>query len=381
MRSILAGIAALAVCFTPKSGGTFGDSADSRSPVERPGISVFGTIHQEIFDSLSAIGRQIPFRQSVRVVSLETEVDSDATVERAETQADAVRSMTHNASFDERFASSLNGRFASAFDERPASSFNERFASAFDEHFASSFDKRREEADESIASSGALSSTPLVAALLPPFKTFGTPAPLHPNDALPLQSANHESVLPAIGRPPPESMVMRTPLPLKRPLSAGEAPHDSILLPDPDSRTAIYDIAAHVVFLPNGDRLEAHSGLGNNLDNPDDVKVKGRGPTPPNVYSLALRQQPFHGISAIRLIPIGDGNMFGRDGLLAHPYMLGPNGQSNGCVSFSNYPAFLNAFLRGEVDRLVVVGHLATTPSANAGSGWLPEPLRNLFKL
>jgi hypothetical protein len=35
--------------------------------------------------------------------------------------------------------------------------------------------------------------------------------------------------------------------------------------------------------------------------------------------------------------------MFGRDGLLAHPYMLGPNGQSNGCVSFSDYPAFLDA--------------------------------------
>jgi hypothetical protein len=32
--------------------------------------------------------------------------------------------------------------------------------------------------------------------------------------------------------------------------------------------------------------------------------------------------------------------------------MLGPNGQSNGCASFSNNPAFPSAFLRGEVDRL-----------------------------
>jgi hypothetical protein len=75
----------------------------------------------------------------------------------------------------------------------------------------------------------------------------------------------------------------------------------------------------------------------------------------------------------------GKGNMFGRDGLLAHPYMLGPNGQSNGCVSFSDYPAFLSAFLRGEVDRLVVVQRLATAPTPRAGPEWLPEPFRNLF--
>ena len=35
--------------------------------------------------------------------------------------------------------------------------------------------------------------------------------------------------------------------------------------------------------------------------------------------------------------------------------MLGPNGDSNGCVSFRNYNAFLNAFLDGKVSQLVVV--------------------------
>jgi hypothetical protein len=50
-----------------------------------------------------------------------------------------------------------------------------------------------------------------------------------------------------------------------------------------------------------------------------------------------------------------DGKMFGRDGMLAHSYMLGPSGQSNGCVSFSDYSAFLEAYLKGDVDRLVVV--------------------------
>jgi hypothetical protein len=35
--------------------------------------------------------------------------------------------------------------------------------------------------------------------------------------------------------------------------------------------------------------------------------------------------------------------------------MLGPYGASNGCVSFKDYNAFLDAYLHGEVKRLVVV--------------------------
>lgn len=130
----------------------------------------------------------------------------------------------------------------------------------------------------------------------------------------------------------------------------------------PESHTAIYDIAAHVVYLPGGRRLEAHSGLGRFLDDPRYVSQKTRGPTPPNVYRLTLRAQLFHGVRAIRLNPEDDHKMFGRDGILAHTYMLGPSGQSFGCVSFKDYPEFLNAFLRGEIDRLVVVPHLENPP-------------------
>ena len=145
-----------------------------------------------------------------------------------------------------------------------------------------------------------------------------------------------------------------------------EASLDPGLPPDSDAHTAIYDIAARTVYLPSGKKLEAHSGLGRHLDDPRYVNTKGRGPTPPNVYNLVLRERLFHGVRAIRLKPVDDGKMFGRDGILAHSYMLGPSGQSNGCVSFRDYPAFLHAFLRGEVDRLVVVNHLATTTSAKA---------------
>jgi hypothetical protein len=38
--------------------------------------------------------------------------------------------------------------------------------------------------------------------------------------------------------------------------------------------------------------------------------------------------------------------------------MLGPNGDSNGCVSFKNYDAFLQAYLNHEIRRLVVVARL-----------------------
>jgi Protein of unknown function (DUF2778) len=147
-----------------------------------------------------------------------------------------------------------------------------------------------------------------------------------------------------------------------------QADNKSMPLPDPDSRTAVYDIAAHTVYLPNGDRLEAHSGLGNKLDDPRYVSVKDRGPTPPNVYDLALRERLFHDVRAIRLNPVGGDSMFGRDGMLAHSYMLGPGGQSNGCVAFKDYPAFLHAYLRGEVDRLIVVPHLDNTVLATAGA-------------
>jgi hypothetical protein len=131
---------------------------------------------------------------------------------------------------------------------------------------------------------------------------------------------------------------------------------------EPGSKTAIYDIAAHTVYMPDGSTLEAHSGLGERLDNPRYVNVKMKGPTPPNVYNLSMRERVFHGVRAIRLTPVDESKMFGRDGMLAHTYMLRNRGHSNGCVVFSNYPAFLSAFQRGEVSRLVVVDHLDQKP-------------------
>ena len=129
------------------------------------------------------------------------------------------------------------------------------------------------------------------------------------------------------------------------------------------NRTAIYDISARTVYMPNGERLEAHSGLGPMRDNPRYVHKKMRGATPPHTYRLTMREKRFHGVEAIRLNPLSPGKIFGRVGLLAHTYMLGPRGDSNGCVSFKDYRRFLSAFKRGEVTQLVVVASLPSPPS------------------
>lgn len=120
-------------------------------------------------------------------------------------------------------------------------------------------------------------------------------------------------------------------------------------------RTAYYDISAGVVHLPNGERLEAHSGIGNMRDNPKYVHVKMRGSTPPGVFRLSMREKLFHGVQALRMTPVDGVNPHGRDGLLTHSYLLGRNGNSHGCVAFKNYPRFLAAYKRGEIDTLVVV--------------------------
>ncbi len=253
--------------------------------------------------------------------------DSPGHVE-AGAQSAAAESESRSA-FEERFASLIEEP-----NSAPRPSFNERFAAAFD---------RYEEEDEGPASPSAAPSA----------------QELQPRAEPP----RRRSVRPVSKNSAPVTV----------------APNDMDLMQEPGGRTAIYDISARAVYLPSGERLEAHSGLGNGLDDPRYVGEKRWGPTPPNVYRLVLREQLFHGVRAIRLVPVDERKMFGRAGMLAHSYMLGPDGRSNGCVSFQDYPAFLNAFLRGEVDRLVVVDHLEGQPTANAGLGWLPDFIRKFL--
>jgi hypothetical protein len=138
---------------------------------------------------------------------------------------------------------------------------------------------------------------------------------------------------------------------LQNPMLGGSAPYDR--------ETAVYDISARKVYLPDGTVLEAHSGLGAKKDDVRYAHVRMQGVTPPHIYDLKPREALFHGVPALRLTPIGgQDKIFNRDGLLAHTYMLGAGGDSNGCISFRDYYAFLDAYRKGGIRRIAVVARV-----------------------
>jgi hypothetical protein len=318
MRAIPFAIAAMVLGFILKSAGTQAGPADT---LPGPRVSVFGTIHPEIFRLSAPLGSGSASNR-LRSASLEPQIGLfDVLASGTPMPSDMSAVACGNAPFDERF---------DALEGRP-SSFDNRFASVDD--CQSSFNESLMSAMEVLANSLRL-----------PTDREG-------------QKKRADAT--------PKATVSKVDVRLAQPRK--EAPP----LED-DGRTAIYDITARTVYLPSGRRLEAHSGFGDLMDNPRYVHVRMQGATPPNVYSLTLRERLFHGVRAVRLNPVDDSRMYGRAGILAHPYMLGANGQSNGCVSFSDYSEFLNAFLRGEVTRLVVVERLESPPGKLA-AGQLPD--------
>ena len=122
-----------------------------------------------------------------------------------------------------------------------------------------------------------------------------------------------------------------------------------------DNETAVYDITAHAVYLPNGTVFEAHSGMGNLRDDPDHVNMPMVGATPPAMYSLKPREKEFHGVAALRMTPAEGSDIGGRSGLLVHSYMLGPNGDSNGCISVRDFDRFRKAYDDGQFNHIAVV--------------------------
>ncbi|WP_250937771.1 DUF2778 domain-containing protein [Allorhizobium sonneratiae] len=173
----------------------------------------------------------------------------------------------------------------------------------------------------------------------------------------------------APAKPVPERPSRRTLLAYARPEEPSDGDESPSLfgrrasLPGRGSGIAVYDISKATVYLPDGEKLEAHSGVGAYRDNPRSVHVKNLGATPPNIYRLTLRESLFHGIEALRMTPVGDNRMYGRDGFLTHTFMLRVRGDSNGCVVFKNYPRFLAAYKRGEVKTLIVVPSINQLPT------------------
>ena len=131
-----------------------------------------------------------------------------------------------------------------------------------------------------------------------------------------------------------------------------------------DNQTAVYDISAHAVYLPSGMTLEAHSGIGHLRDDPDHVDQRMVGATPPATYDLKPREALFHGVRALRMTPAEGSTTLGRAGLLVHSYMLGAEGDSNGCVSVRDYDRFRKAYDDGEITRLIVVPNLGSVQAA-----------------
>lgn len=132
-----------------------------------------------------------------------------------------------------------------------------------------------------------------------------------------------------------------------------------------DSTTAVYDITGRIVYMPDGTKFEAHSGLGNLLDDPSHVNARNAGATPPGIYEMKPREKLFHGVPALRMTPVDGSETFGRVGLLVHSYMLGPNGDSNGCISVKHYDKFLQAYRSGMIKRIAVVINIKDVQSAS----------------
>jgi len=90
-----------------------------------------------------------------------------------------------------------------------------------------------------------------------------------------------------------------------------------------DRATAVYDISARTVYLPDGHPAGSPFRARRKLDDPRYVHVRMHGATPPHVYSWSRARRWFHGVPALRLKPVGgEEAIFGRTGLLAHTYML-----------------------------------------------------------
>jgi Protein of unknown function (DUF2778) len=272
--------------------------------------------------------------------------------------------------FDERFALPLP-----AIPEPQVLAFSDRFASAFPQTASSDQGSSvsdplpvKKLADDQVAASGA--------------RVAARPAPVQRQTAVPLPAKRPATaVRSAKAQPASVASIASQEPPAEEPtiferlfgkIGSGAmmayAPADSAANVDDKpvssslygSRTAVYDISARTVYLPNGTKLEAHSGLGEHMDHPGSAKLRMRGVTPPHIYDLTLRESLFHGVQAIRLNPVGgEDKIHGRVGLLAHSYMLGVRGDSNGCVSIKDYAAFLRAYQSGAIKRLVVVAKLS----------------------
>jgi hypothetical protein len=198
-------------------------------PAAAPTRSASEMIQPKHLDAWVSLGSVNPDRSVVRLASLETVFESTEFTDRHSEPATFARGRT------------FSGKEIAI--ESGGSSFDERFASA-------SKVPGSRQVEEQERANGTPLDTP----------DLGRPA-----------VSRH-----VVGQSVPD-IPLPTPRPVnlsKKQLRIGEASGDLVSPSDADGHTAIYDIAAHTVYLPNGEKLEAHSGFGGYLDDARYVSEK-----------------------------------------------------------------------------------------------------------
>ncbi len=126
------------------------------------------------------------------------------------------------------------------------------------------------------------------------------------------------------------------------------------------NKTAIYDISAATVYLPSGEKLEAHSGIATCATIRAMLTRR----------CVALRHRALISFRCVKAYSTGSKQCVCSQPMVAirttatacwrtHTCCAGQD--SNGCVVFKDYARFLRAFKRGEVNRMIVVTSMSSS--------------------
>ena len=191
-------------------------------------------------------------------------------VARADYSSDSPETTGAIASFDVRF---VDPSAPSSELLRPALSFEDRFGAATPSMGLAVRTEAVPVPDPARSTSPVAERAPRLAAAVP----LPRPAPNRAPPRYRLASLG-DTPLPSSAYAPPDATPRESGIGLllrkltsRDPAGSDTAPSDPAakdanpLGPDP-AHTAIYDISARTVYMPGGERLEAHSGLGGNMD-------------------------------------------------------------------------------------------------------------------
>src|SRR5262245_59524143 len=273
-----------------------GEPADASARAQTAGLSVFGTIHPQLLNYGSAAAPAATnFASRFAPVGADNAPATTASVP----------------SFDERFA--LKSSTPRSRSLQPAATFADRFGGAAAPAPApTQFALASASATMVPVAPSAPRAAPMPAPAAPRAAARALAARVAPNkpEQAPERPATAPYRVASLGDTPIRTAYASVDSPsrdsgtddsiLKKMTPRDPAPTDAatkdVVAKDGPlagidlTRTAVYDIAARIVYLPNGQRLEAHSGLGEHMDEIRSVNLRSLGPTPPGLYELTMRE-------------------------------------------------------------------------------------------